>query len=143
MTPVGKIVKILLALTVAAALVAGLQGCKRDAPPPPAPAQPPTLSEKAAGVAAPSGERVVAIKVTDNGFEPNPINLKKGEPVRLQVTRTTDNTCATEFVLDEHNINQKLPLNEAVAIRFTPDKTGELKYGCAMQKMISGRFVIE
>jgi plastocyanin domain-containing protein len=140
MTPVGKIVKILLALTVVGALVAGLQGCKRDTPPP-APAQPPTLSEKAAG-AAPA-ERVVEMKVTDNGFEPSPVTLKKGEPVTVKVTRVTDNTCATDFVLDEHNINQKLPLNQTVAIHFTPEKTGELKYGCAMQKMISGRFVIE
>jgi plastocyanin domain-containing protein len=140
MTPVGKIVKILLALTVVGVLVAGLQGCKRDTPPP-APAQPPTLSEKAAG-AAPV-ERVVEMKVTDNGFEPSPVTLKKGEPVTVKVTRVTDNTCATDFVLDEHNINQKLPLNQTVAIHFTPEKTGELKYGCAMQKMVSGRFVIE
>jgi plastocyanin domain-containing protein len=139
----GKIVKLLLALTVAGSLAAGLQGCKRDSPPP-APAQPPRLSENAAAAGrAPSGERVVEIKVTDNGFEPSPITLKKGEPVTLNVTRTTDNTCATSFVLDEHQINQKLPLNQTVAIHFTPEKTGELTYGCAMQKMVSGRFVVQ
>ena len=145
MNPIGKIVKILLALMVAGALVAGLQGCKRDSPPPaPGPAQPPRLTEKAAGApGAPSGERVLDIKVTDNGFEPSPITLKKGEPVTVRVTRTTDNTCALDFVLDEHNINQKLPLNQTVAIQFTPEKTGELTYGCAMQKMVSGRFLVQ
>jgi plastocyanin domain-containing protein len=140
MTPVGKIVKIVLALIVSAAVVMTMQGCKRE--PPPLPAQPPKLAAAEAAPAS-SKERVVEIKVTEEGFRPNPITLKKGEPVMLKVTRTTDNTCATDFVLDEHHINQKLPLNQAVAIRFTPEKTGELKYGCAMQKMISGRFVIE
>ena len=144
MNPVGKIVKIVLALVVAGALVAGLQACKRESPPPaPSPAQLPRLSEKAGAAAAPSGERVVEIKVTDNGFEPSPITLKKGEPVTLRVTRTTENTCALDFVLDEHSINQKLPLNQTVAFHFTPDKTGELTYGCAMQKMVSGRFVVQ
>jgi plastocyanin domain-containing protein len=143
MTPIGKIIKILLALIASAAVVMGLQGCKRETPPP-SPAQPPRLAVSTAEAApSPSKERVVEIKVTEKGFQPDPITLKKGEPVTLKVTRTTDNTCATEFVLDEHQLNQKLPLNETVAIRFTPAKTGELKYGCAMDKMISGRFVIE
>jgi plastocyanin domain-containing protein len=142
MTPVGKIVKILLALIASAAVVMGAQGCKRE--PAPTPAQPPRIAAgRAEAAPASSKDRVVEIKVTDNGFEPDPITLKRGEPVLLKVTRTTDNTCATDFVLDEHHINQKLPLNETVSIRFTPDKGGELKYGCAMGKMVGGRFVIE
>ena len=142
MTPVGKIVKILLALIASAAVVMGVQGCKRE--PAPAPAQPPRIAAgRAEAAPASSKDRVVEIKVTDNGFEPSPVPLKKGEPVTLKVTRTTDNTCATDFVLDEHNIHQKLPLNQTVAIHFTPEKTGELTYGCAMQKMVSGRFVVQ
>ena len=33
--------------------------------------------------------------------------------------------------------------NEAVTLRFTPSKSGELRYGCAMGKMISGVFVVQ
>lgn len=138
MNPVGKIVKVLLAVIVSAALVYGLQGCKKDAPTP-SPAQPPTTS--AQGSAA--DEQVIDLKVTEDGFVPSPITLKKGQPVVVRVTRQTDDTCATDFILDEYNIKQKLPLNETVTIRFTPQQTGELKYGCAMDKMISGRFKIE
>jgi plastocyanin domain-containing protein len=36
-----------------------------------------------------------------------------------------------------------LPLNKAVAVSFTPTKSGELRYGCAMDKMVGGVFVIE
>lgn len=148
MNPVGKIIKVLLAIIVSAAIVFGLQGCKKDSPAPapsPSPSQPPTLGNQApsGGESGGMNERVVELKVTDNGYEPDPITLKKGEPVVLKVTRLTDQTCATEFVLDEHDINQKLPLNETVTIRFTPEQTGELKYGCGMDKMISGRFTIQ
>jgi plastocyanin domain-containing protein len=132
MNPVGKIIKVLLALIVSGAIIFGLQGCKKDMP-----------AAGASAVAAAPGERTVEIKVTDDGFQPSPITLTKGQPVLLKVTRTTDATCATDFVLDEHKIHEKLPLNQTVAIRFTPEQTGELKYGCAMDKMISGRFVIQ
>lgn len=147
MTPVGKIVKLFLALTVAAAVVAGFAGCKKEQPnaPTAAPATAPAPAEKthAAAPVDTSKPREVEIKVTEDGFVPSPITLAKGQPVILKLTRTTDDTCATEFVLDEYNIHQKMPLNETVTVNFTPDKTGELKYGCGMGKMISGRFRVE
>lgn len=88
-------------------------------------------------------EREIVLKVTAKGYEPSPLKLKKGEPVHLRVTRTTDRTCATEFVLDEHKLDVPLPLDQEVSIRFTPGKAGTLKYGCGMDKMISGSFVVE
>jgi hypothetical protein len=33
--------------------------------------------------------------VTDKGFEPNNVTVKKGKPLHLVVTRKTDQTCAT------------------------------------------------
>lgn len=80
----------------------------------------------------------VEMTVTDKGFEPQNLRVKKGEPVTLIITRKTDATCATEIVIDEHKIHTKLPLNQPVTVTFTPTKSGELKYGCAMKKMIGG-----
>ena len=80
----------------------------------------------------------VVISVTEKGFEPTPIQVEKGKPVTLVVTRKTDQTCATELTLPEYEIDQKLPLNQPVEITFTPEKAGELVYGCAMDHMISG-----
>jgi len=40
--------------------------------------------------------------------------------------------------LDEYGIKATLPLNKPVTVNFTPKKAGELKYGCAMNKMIGG-----
>jgi plastocyanin domain-containing protein len=129
-TPVGKIIKILLALTAAGLVAVASQGCKRA--PEPGPALPTA-----------SANGTVDLKVTANGFEPSPVVLKKGQPVTLRVTRTTDDTCATTVVIPDYGIEKKLPLNEPVEIAFTPKKTGELKYGCAMGQMVSGVFKIE
>jgi len=80
----------------------------------------------------------VQMSITVAGFEPKDITVKAGEPVVLTITRKTNDTCANEIVIDEHKINTKLPLNQPVTVTFTPKKTGTLRYGCAMQKMIGG-----
>jgi plastocyanin domain-containing protein len=87
---------------------------------------------------AAKGGQTVQMKVTDKGFEPATVTVKKGEPVTLVITRMTDATCATDIVIDDYGINTKLPLNKAVTVTFTPKKAGDLKYGCAMGKMIGG-----
>jgi plastocyanin domain-containing protein len=84
----------------------------------------------------------VTMVITEKGFEPQNLRVKAGEPVVLTITRKTDATCANEIVIDEHNIKTDLPLNKAVTVTFTPKKTGQLKYGCAMQKMIGGVITI-
>jgi plastocyanin domain-containing protein len=85
----------------------------------------------------------IEIAVTENGFEPTPITVKKGEPLKLVITRKTDKTCAKSVVFDDPKLKKALPLNEPVEIMFTPTKSGELKYGCAMGKMIGGTIRVE
>jgi plastocyanin domain-containing protein len=87
--------------------------------------------------------RTVELKVTDKGFEPTPVTVKKGEPLKLRVTRTTDETCAKDLILPDYNIEKELPLNKAVDIEFTPNKAGKLKYGCSMGMMIAGVLIVE
>jgi DNA replication initiation complex subunit (GINS family) len=140
----SKLIKPLLALA-ASALVLSQQGCaKEQKPAEQAPAQAPAAAAPAAEASKPAGApRTVALTVTEKGYEPSPLQLKKDEPVKLVVTRTTDQTCATEIVMKEYGINTPLPLNTPVEIAFTPNKTGTLTYGCAMNQMISGVFMVE
>ncbi len=79
----------------------------------------------------------VKITVTKNGYEPWRVEARAGVPLTLVVTRTTDETCATELVLPEYGIDRKLPLGEPVTITFTPARSGTLRYSCAM-KMFQG-----
>lgn len=81
---------------------------------------------------SPTGGQRVSIQVTDKGFEPAIVTVKAGAPVTLLVKRVTDQTCATELVMKAHHINQPLPLNQEVEITFTPEKSGDLSYACAM-----------
>ncbi|HLT31294.1 MAG TPA: cupredoxin domain-containing protein [Myxococcaceae bacterium] len=135
-----KLIKSLFTLCVIGITAGALVGCKSEAQSTRSAQQKPELPlpPKVA-----DGEvRKVEIKVTEKGYEPSPIALRKGEPVELSITRTTDMTCATELILEDAGIDVKLPLNETVTASFTPDKTGVLKYGCAMGKMIAGTFEV-
>jgi plastocyanin domain-containing protein len=90
--------------------------------------------------AAPTA-RTVEMKVTEKGFVPSRIQVKKGEPLHLVVTRKTEETCATELVIKDANLKKELPLNEPVAFDFTPEKAGEMTYVCGMN-MVSGTLVV-
>ncbi len=114
-------------------------GCKEKtvdaSQPAPAPA--------AAHAATAAGPRAITMEVTEAGFVPNAIAVKKGEPLLLKVTRTTDKTCATEILIDGTEINVPLPLGKQVEVAFTPAKDGKIAYGCAMGMMISGTLLVE
>jgi cupredoxin-like protein len=84
-----------------------------------------------------NGVRTVNVTVTDEGFVPSKVKAKKGEKLRLVVTRKTDSTCAKEIVIKDHGINQPLPLDKAVTVEFVPAKSGEIRYACGMDH-ISG-----
>ncbi len=84
----------------------------------------------------------IQVSVTGEGFVPARIKVKKGQKVRLVVTRKTERTCATEIVIRDAGINQKLPLDKPVVVEFTPTKAGTLRYACGMD-MISGVLVVD
>lgn len=90
-----------------------------------------------------SAPRTIELTVTKKGFEPNRVKVKKGETVTLEITRKEARTCATEIVVPGYGIDVDLPLNERVSVTFTPRKTGELTYGCAMDQMLGGVLLVE
>ena len=94
------------------------------------------------GVAKAEKGHTVELSVTEKGFEPSNITVKKGEPLHLVVTRKTDQTCATSIDITDAGIRKDLPLNKAVAIDFTPEKAGEIRYACGMG-MIGGVLVVQ
>jgi plastocyanin domain-containing protein len=89
------------------------------------------------GALAASQARTVELAVTTKGFEPARVKVARGEPLKLVVTRKTDDTCAKEIVIADENIKADLPLNKPVALSFTPKRAGEIKYACGMN-MVTG-----
>jgi cobalt-zinc-cadmium efflux system membrane fusion protein len=104
-------------------------------------AQSPTPTTPAAGQAGSSRSQDAKILVTEKGFEPDKVTLRAGSPVRLTFVRTTDKTCGTEVVFPSLNIKRALPLNEPVAIEFTPAKTGDIAFACGTN-MLKGVIIV-
>jgi thiol-disulfide isomerase/thioredoxin len=75
----------------------------------------------------------VAIRATENGFEPANTEVPAGTMVRLVFTRTTDDTCATEILLDvgDSHVEKELPLDTPVTIAVT-FSAGTHTYRCGM-----------
>ncbi len=91
---------------------------------------------------APTAAGVVEVTADGAGFHPTRIPAKVGQPITLAITRTTEETCATEIVIAAHGIDQKLPLNERVELTITPAATGEIAFACGMD-MHKGTIVVE
>ncbi len=84
----------------------------------------------------------VHVTVTENGFEPAVVTVRKGEAVTLVITRKAEATCATEAVFAETGQKYPLPLNEDVRIPIATDGEKTLHYACAMD-MYKGQVVVK
>jgi cytochrome c oxidase subunit 2 len=62
-------------------------------------------------------------------FSPNPIRVKKGQPVKLIITATDRDH---GFSLEAFHIKQKLKKGEPTTIEFTPDKVGTFPFKCSV-----------
>lgn len=85
--------------------------------------------------------QTVNITLNEKGYEPPSIRLRRDVPARLIFTRKAEATCGTEVELPELNIRRELPLNQPVAIEFTPQKSGEITFACGMN-MLKGKLIV-
>jgi len=81
-------------------------------------------------VTADSGN--VKVTVSDHGFVPSSIQAKRGQPLTLQFTRVSDQTCAKQVVFPELNLTKDLPLNATVTIQVPTDVARTLTFQCGM-----------
>lgn len=84
----------------------------------------------------------LTVRITQRGFEPETLKLRRGVPARITFLRTTDQTCATEVVLRDFGIRRSLPLNQAVVITLMPNKKGEFSFTCGMN-MMRGKLIVQ
>src|SRR5438128_2666411 len=87
--------------------------------------------------------QMVEISVTEKGFEPSSIDVKPGHPVQLNITRKTDSTCSTSIQIPAKKIKRELPLNKTVSIDLGKLEKGEIKFGCGMNMMDSGKIYVK
>jgi plastocyanin domain-containing protein len=134
--------KNLMALAILALLLAGTVGAQADSSTT-APVSPTAVVKaKAPKKAKAKKVQSIALSVTDEGFVPANIKVKKGESYNLVITRKTDQTCARQIVIPDYNVSQNLPLNVPVTIALVPKAAGEINYSCSMG-MIHGVLSVE
>lgn len=119
-----------------AVLAFAFAACSSETGPSPAPesaaAAPDSTAPPAEGRLE-DGAQVVRVEAGPGGFVPARIALTAGIPARLVVTRTVGETCATEISVPAYGVAKTdLPLNEPVAIEFTPTEAGEVEFVCGM-----------
>ncbi len=86
--------------------------------------------------------QTATVTVSDKGYQPHTVKLKKGIPARLTFVRGVEETCATAIVIPEFNIKRDLPFNEPVVVEFTPAKRGVFKFTCGMG-MLTGKIIVD
>jgi plastocyanin len=85
----------------------------------------------------------IEITVTEQGFQPSHVHVAQGVETELVFTRKTTSTCATNVQIPALGVDPvELPMNEAVTIRVTPQKTGSFTFACGMD-MIKGTLMIQ
>ena len=100
----------------------------------------PTPSADAPPVVGPGA--VVKITADDQGFHPANFKAPAARPVRLEFTRTSEQTCATAVVFPALKIRRDLPLDKPVAIDITMPASGSIAFVCGMD-MFKGSIVAE
>jgi len=89
--------------------------------------------------------RRIDISVTEMGFSPDKVAVKKGEPITLVFTRKTDKTCAKDVVIyvsDKEKIQKTLPLNAPVTVETKFAKAGDIRFACGMN-MVTGTIQVQ
>ena len=87
--------------------------------------------------------QVIKLAVTEKGFEPKTVDVKPGVPVVLEVTRKSDETCATSIQIPSKKITKELPLNKTVTIKVGALEKGEIRFGCQMDMMEGGTIQVK
>ncbi len=82
------------------------------------------------------------VTLTDKGYQPASLKLRRGVPARITFVRRIEETCGKEIAIPAHNISRALPLNEPVVVEFTPDKAGEFNFTCGMG-MLRGTVIVQ
>jgi plastocyanin domain-containing protein len=91
------------------------------------------------GPHAPPGSVLVTISMV--GFDPEVIEAKAGQPLKLAFFRPNAANCAREVVFPDLGIRKELPPGQTTVVDITPPKSGPLGFECGM-KMLKGQLIV-
>jgi plastocyanin domain-containing protein len=125
-------------------ILAFASACERDATATAQGAQPTTTTattaDHSAHATAATGTADLQLTVDGTGYHPSSISAPPGKPVRLTITRMSDEGCGQQIVFPSLNIRRDLPLNQAVTVEFRMPASGSVAFTCGMD-MLRGSIV--
>ena len=83
----------------------------------------------------PAPQTELHLRVDGTGYHPSSLHAPAGEPVRLRVTRVSDDGCGQQLVFPTLRLQRDLPLNTEVTIDLTMPASGSLAFTCGMDMM--------
>jgi plastocyanin domain-containing protein len=89
-------------------------------------------SPPAARTSSTASSKVVAITVTEKGFEPDHVEAAPSQPLVLRFTRKADPTCADAVEVQGDPVRHMLPLDKPVDVKVKVPASGELAFACPM-----------
>ena len=89
----------------------------------------------------PSVQRVT-VALTEKGYEPTTLRLRRGVPAQVTFIRKVSATCGTQIVLPDYDIKRALPLDDPVLVKFTPKRSGTFAFTCGMG-MLRGSLIVQ
>lgn len=94
-----------------------------------------------AGCGGAGGPQQVRVEVTEAGFSPPIVEVKKGRPVVATFSRKIAETCGSDVVFGSLKRGYDLPLNKDVRVELSAAEIGDtLRFNCSMN-MMRGMFV--
>ena len=70
--------------------------------------------------------------VVDGGYIPDRIDVRAGEPIKLNFFRKDPSSCLEKVLLPDFNKALDLTLNQTTTVEVLPEKPGEYTFTCGM-----------
>ena len=92
----------------------------------------PTRQQTTTNIGEASPDNVVKIAVGENGYAPEAIRAKAGQPVKLVLVTNNTYSCTRSFVIPSLDIQQNLPLTGTTVLKLPAQKAGTVAFTCSM-----------
>jgi heme/copper-type cytochrome/quinol oxidase subunit 2 len=82
------------------------------------------------------------VTLSNSGFRPETIRLRRGEPARLELQTADDEHC---FAVDALRLEKRVRPGRTTVLEFTPDRAGSFPVYCCLEPdngNLRGRLVV-
>jgi len=86
-------------------------------------------------------QQVIEMRVTNSGFVPATLKIKRGVSVKWVIKGDQITGCTNKIIVPSLNISKPLKNGDNI-VEFTPTETGTIPFSCWMG-MVKGKFIVE